>query len=104
MVAIALGCALLNYAIRAVRWVWYLHILEIPVKLKESVPIFLIGLMLSATPGKAGELFKSYLLKLACGARMSRTAPVVVVERNGLQLIVEKIKQKRHEHEYESEG
>ncbi|MCA9425531.1 MAG: flippase-like domain-containing protein [Candidatus Omnitrophica bacterium] len=78
---IALGCALLNYVIRCVRWVWYLRILEIPVRLKESIPIFLIGLMLSATPGKAGELFKSYLLKVACGSRMSRTAPVVVVER-----------------------
>ncbi len=78
---IALGCALLNYTIRAIRWVWYLRVLEIPVKMKESIPIFLIGLMLSATPGKAGELFKSYLLKLACGARISRTAPVVVVER-----------------------
>lgn len=78
---IALGAALLNYGIRAVRWVWYLRILGVPSPLKENIPIFLIGLMLSATPGKAGELFKAYLLKLSCGARMSRTAPIVVTER-----------------------
>jgi uncharacterized protein (TIRG00374 family) len=78
---VALGLALLNYTIRAVRWHWYLHHLEIPLTLAESIPIFLIGLMLSVTPGKAGELFKAYLVKLAKGVPMSRTAPVVVVER-----------------------
>ncbi|MBK7497471.1 MAG: flippase-like domain-containing protein [Candidatus Omnitrophica bacterium] len=78
---LALALALINYLIRAVRWHWYLRYLSIPLPLKESLSIFLIGLMMSVTPGKAGELFKAYLAKLARGIPMSRTAPVVVVER-----------------------
>jgi uncharacterized protein (TIRG00374 family) len=77
----ALALALVNYGIRAIRWQWYLGQLGISVPLKESLSIFLIGLMLSVTPGKAGELFKAYLIKLSRGVPMSRTAPVVVVER-----------------------
>ncbi len=77
----ALLLALSNYGIRAIRWHWYLHALSIPIPLRDNFPIFLIGLMLSVTPGKAGELLKAYLVKLSCGTSMARTAPVVVVER-----------------------
>jgi uncharacterized protein (TIRG00374 family) len=78
---VALALALLNYGIRAIRWHWYLRKLKVPLPPRESIPIFLIGLMLSATPGKAGELFKAYLVKLATNVPMSHTAPAVVVER-----------------------
>jgi uncharacterized protein (TIRG00374 family) len=78
---IALALALANYLIRAVRWHWYLKVVGIEMPAKESLPIFLIGLMLSVTPGKAGELFKAYLVKQARGYPMSRTASVVIVER-----------------------
>lgn len=81
LLPLALSLALTNYLIRAVRWHWYLRHLSIPLSLGESFSIFLIGLMLSVTPGKAGELFKAYLARLARGVPMSRTAPVVVVER-----------------------
>ncbi len=81
LLPLALSCALTNYLIRAIRWHWYLRHLSIPLNLGESFSIFLIGLMLSVTPGKAGELFKAYLARLARGVPMSRTAPVVVVER-----------------------
>lgn len=81
LLPLALSMALTNYLIRAIRWHWYLKYLNIPLSLGESFSIFLIGLMLSVTPGKAGELFKAYLARLARGVPMSRTAPVVVVER-----------------------
>jgi glycosyltransferase 2 family protein len=78
---VALFLALCNYGIRAIRWHWYLHALKIPLPLRDNFPIFLIGLMLSVTPGKAGELLKAYLVKLSCGVSIARAAPVVVVER-----------------------
>jgi uncharacterized protein (TIRG00374 family) len=78
---LALLLALLNYVIRFIRWQWYLSHLQISLGIRESSSIFMIGLMLSVTPGKAGELFKAYLVKLARNVPMSRTAPVVVVER-----------------------
>lgn len=77
----ALALALVNYAVRAGRWLWYLHYLGVSIPARESISIFLIGLMLSVTPGKAGELFKAYLIRLARGVPMSRTAPIILVER-----------------------
>ncbi|NUN95287.1 MAG: flippase-like domain-containing protein [Candidatus Omnitrophica bacterium] len=78
---LALSLAGVNYLIRAARWHWFLLHLGTTIKVSESLSIFLIGLMLSVTPGKAGELFKAYLVKLARGVPISRTVPVVLVER-----------------------
>ncbi len=39
------------------------------------------GLIMSITPGKMGELLKSYLVKKISGTPISRTAPVVFAER-----------------------
>lgn len=47
----------------------------------KSFVIFLSGLTMSITPGKFGEALKSYLLKLTDDIRISRSAPIVVVER-----------------------
>lgn len=39
------------------------------------------GLIMSITPGKMGELLKSYLVKQISGTPISRTAPIVFAER-----------------------
>jgi uncharacterized protein (TIRG00374 family) len=39
------------------------------------------GLIMSVTPGKVGELLKSYLIKEISGEPISKTAPIVLVER-----------------------
>jgi uncharacterized membrane protein YbhN (UPF0104 family) len=43
--------------------------------------VFLAGLALSITPGKVGELVKSYLLRDRAGVPVAASAPVVVMER-----------------------
>ena len=58
----ALSLAALNYLLRFFRWVYYLKVLKIDVPLQTSLLVFLSGLALSLTPGKVGELVKSYLL------------------------------------------
>jgi len=79
--ATAIGLALCNYAIRFVRWSLYLRRLEVAVPPASSVVVFLAGFALSITPGKVGELIKSYLLREIHGIPVTRTAPVVVAER-----------------------
>jgi uncharacterized protein (TIRG00374 family) len=78
---IILLLSLFNYVLRFYKWEYYLRIIDVQVKKKDSLTIFLSGFLMSITPGKSGEIFKSYLLKKVINAKISKTAPVVVVER-----------------------
>jgi uncharacterized protein (TIRG00374 family) len=77
----ALGLALGNYVIRFVRWELYLRRQGVSVPLGTSSLVFGAGLSLSITPGKVGELVKSYLLRELHDVPATRTAPIVVAER-----------------------
>ena len=77
----AMGLALINYALRFLRWSYYLHFLKIPAPFAVSALVFLAGLAMAITPGKAGELIKSYLLRDRVGVPVAESAPVVVMER-----------------------
>jgi uncharacterized protein (TIRG00374 family) len=77
----AIGLALANYVLRCVRWQLYLRRQGVTVPLASSVTVFFAGLSLSVTPGKLGELVKSYLLREMHGVPAPRTAPIVVAER-----------------------
>lgn len=77
----ALALATLNYALRYVRWQYYLRRIGVAVPHGESVAIFLAGFVMSVTPGKLGEVFKSLLLYESRGTSIARTAPVVFAER-----------------------
>ncbi len=81
MFALALALATGNYLIRFARWQRYLTVIECPVPARESLLIFLSGFVMSVTPGKVGEVFKSLLLVESRGYSVVRTAPVVVAER-----------------------
>lgn len=73
--------SLANYATRFWRWEFFLRRLGVRLAPADSVAIFTGGFTFSVTPGKLGEVFKSYLVKQVQGAPMSRTAPVVLAER-----------------------
>ena len=51
------------------------------IPLGNSLKIFLAGFSLTVTPGKVGEVLKSFLLRETHGVPMARTAPIVVAER-----------------------
>ena len=72
---------LANYLFRYLKWSYYLHILDIRISQKESLAIFISGLTMAITPGKMGEVLKSYLLKEINGTPISRSAPIVLAER-----------------------
>jgi len=77
----ALVLAVGNFVLRYVRWEVYLRRLGIRVPGVESAAIFLSGFVASITPGKLGEVYKSFLLYERHGVSVMRTAPIVVAER-----------------------
>jgi uncharacterized protein (TIRG00374 family) len=78
---LALGLASVNYVVRFVRWHYYLRVLGLKVPPGESLLVFLGGFALTVTPGKLGEVLKSFLLRESRGIPAARTAPIVVAER-----------------------
>src|SRR5947209_6431879 len=76
-----LGLTLFNYFWRFIKWQYYLRRLEVKISWGKSLLIFISGLSMAITPGKVGELLKSYLLKHSTGAPISRTSPVIMAER-----------------------
>jgi uncharacterized protein (TIRG00374 family) len=78
----ACGLAFCNYVIRFLKWEYYLSVLEIRgIPKGESFLTFLSGFVLTVTPGKVGEVFKSLILFQLRDVPVERTAPIVVAER-----------------------
>jgi uncharacterized protein (TIRG00374 family) len=78
----ACALAFANYVLRFLKWEYYLSLLEIRgIPKGESFLTFLSGFVLTITPGKVGEVFKSLILFQLRGVPIQRTAPIVVAER-----------------------
>lgn len=78
---VALALVLCNYALRFVRWQYYLRVLGVRVDAGVSGLVFLSGFLMSVTPGKMGEVFKSFLLQEFRGVAIARTVSAVIAER-----------------------
>jgi uncharacterized protein (TIRG00374 family) len=76
-----LGLSLINYGLRFLRWQLYLGRLDLNLPLWHSLAIFLVGFLLSVTPGKIGELGKAWLVRELGGGPARRAVAVVVAER-----------------------
>jgi uncharacterized protein (TIRG00374 family) len=76
-----LGLTLVNYGLRYWKWAWLLQRLDVRVPTAANLWIFVAGLAMVISPGKAGELVKPYLVREITGAPMSKTIPVLVAER-----------------------
>lgn len=70
-----------NYLVRFAKWQYYLHILNIKLKPSKSFLIFIGSFIMSVTPGKMGEVLKSFLLKEETGTPVSVSAPIILAER-----------------------
>jgi len=78
---ILLVLSFLNYVFRFFKWDYYLRELGISIRKRSSAAVFFSGLVMTVTPGKMGELLKSFLLKQVNGTAISKSAPVIVAER-----------------------
>lgn len=71
-----------NYCLRFLKWEFYLARLGIKgIPKWDSFLTFFSGFVLTVTPGKVGEVFKSYILDEIHDVPMTKTAPIVVAER-----------------------
>ena len=87
LLPVCLGLTMVNYGLRSWRWRVFLKALEVePVM---SWWVFISGLAMTVTPGRIGELVKSYFLKKLAGVEVTKTAPLVVFERlsDGLAMV-----------------
>lgn len=70
-----------NYILRFYKWEYYRKLLSIKLDTKTSFLIFMSTFVMSVTPGKMGELLKSYLVREESGTPVSRSAPIILAER-----------------------
>ena len=71
----------LSFFIRGLRWMLFLKDLGINIGTKSSFGIYFAGMAFGVTPAKVGELIKSQILKNKFSIPISKTAPIVFVER-----------------------
>lgn len=81
---------MINYGVRTIRWKFFLDSLDVKVDMQTAWWVFISGLAMTVTPGRVGELVKSYFLKKLAKVEMSASAPLVVFERlsDGLAMVV----------------
>jgi uncharacterized protein (TIRG00374 family) len=85
-----LGLTLFNYALRFVKWQYYLRLIGVRgLRARDSLGIFFSAFTMVMTPGKVGELLKSYLLRRVAGTPVAASAPIILAERltDGLAMV-----------------
>jgi glycosyltransferase 2 family protein len=70
-----------NLLLLGIRFHVFLRVLDIAIPLKKSILIYLAGLVLAATPAGLGQAIKSQILKRQFGYSISRTSPIILVEK-----------------------
>ncbi len=91
LLPIIIGLTLFNYAVRFVKWHWYLSVVGVhTLHWLDSLLIFLAGFSMTLTPGKAGEFLKVFMVKQRVDAPVATTSPVILAERmtDGLALLL----------------
>lgn len=74
-------CTLLNYGFRYAKWEYYTLTLQCAPSRERNVIIFFTAFIMAVTPGKFGEILKSYLLKQVNGTPVRKSAPIILAER-----------------------
>src|SRR5580765_1084273 len=76
-----LGLSLLNYAIRAWRWIVLSRFLGFNIPTLLNILYYFAGYALTATPGKAGEAVRLWLLRAGHGVPYLRSIPIMLADR-----------------------
>jgi uncharacterized protein (TIRG00374 family) len=91
LLPLALGLTLLNYALRFLKWHFYLHLIGVSdIRVLDSMALFVGGFTLAISPGKVAEVLKSVVLREMTGTPVSQSVPVVLAERlsDGLAMLL----------------
>lgn len=82
LVLAVFGCTLVGYVFRVANWQFYLKSLGFTnVPRWDSTKIFIGGFSMGITPGKVGELVRSYYLKERYGIPMTKTSSILLIDR-----------------------
>lgn len=86
---VVLVLTLVNYGLRYLKWHWLLGRVGVSLLHAVDVRVFLCGLAMVISPGKAGELLKPWLVREITGTPLATTVPVLFAERvtDGLAVI-----------------
>lgn len=76
-----LATTLGNYGLRYLKWVLLLRQVDVSLPHTTNLPIYMVGLMMTLSPAKAGEVVKPWLVREVTGTPLLRTVPVLVAER-----------------------
>lgn len=71
----------LAYFIRFIKWNFFLRSIGVHLKLKDNLFVFFSGLGMIITPAKVGEIWKGWLIKDINDESLSKTVPVVIIDR-----------------------
>lgn len=80
-IPVLLALAITNYLMRAIKWHYFFGVLNLEISFRESLYVFLSGLLMAITPGKFGEVWKSWLVRDLRGYELHRTVPIVFMDR-----------------------
>lgn len=69
------------YFIRFIKWNFFLKSVGVHLNLKDNLFVFFSGLGMIITPAKVGEIWKGWLIKDINGESLSKTVPVVIIDR-----------------------
>lgn len=71
----------ISYAIRFIKWDFFLKSVDIRLNIRDNLFVFLSGFSMVMTPGKVGEVWKGWLIKDINGEKLNKTVPVVIMDR-----------------------
>jgi uncharacterized protein (TIRG00374 family) len=63
------------------KWNFFLKSVDVHLNLKDNLFVFFSGLGMIITPAKVGEIWKGWLIKDINGESLSKTVPVVIIDR-----------------------
>jgi uncharacterized protein (TIRG00374 family) len=75
------GAALVSYALRGLRFYYFLSRSGIVISLPGAIVAQMVGFALSVTPGRIGEVFKLHLIRERTGTPVVQTAPLLLLDR-----------------------
>lgn len=74
-------CTSTGYFLRYLKWDIFLKTAGVSLPFKQNLFVFISGLSMIITPGKIGEVWKGWLIKEISGDDLSKTIPVVILDR-----------------------
>lgn len=67
--------------VKGVRQHLMLQEINVSISIKNSILLYLLGSSMTVTPGGMGSIIKSYFLKKKYGVKISKTFPLIILER-----------------------